>query len=231
MDKTKGTFFISSALYPSIGSSIYNEEERFEQTLETIKSIDLFCDDNTKIIFDSSPKKPNEKYISHLRKTGILFFYFGDDPEVNVYSQKDTKGISETLSFKSCLNFYRKSRFESNRIYKISGRYQINENFILNEDSYKNKFVFLRAIDSHLPIHERIYNNNEKLLSIRLWHMDCNCLDIFYNKMNNIIEDCITYNIDVEHSYYKNLCDESIVQVNKIGVQGFCAPNGVYVNE
>ena len=71
----------------------------------------------------------------------------------------------------------------------------------------------------------------DKLYRLRFWHMDASCLNTFHEKMKSIFNDCAKYNIDVEHSYYKNLHTEKVVEVDKIGVCGNIAPTGEYIDE
>ena len=47
-----GVWIINSALSAAPGLSIYSEEERTLQTIETLKSIDQHCPNNRKFIFD-----------------------------------------------------------------------------------------------------------------------------------------------------------------------------------
>ena len=47
-----GVFFISSAIKVK-QLSVFNNDERFTQTLNTVKSIDKFCPSNVKYMFDA----------------------------------------------------------------------------------------------------------------------------------------------------------------------------------
>ena len=55
-------FFVNHALKVN-QLSVYNDEERFQQTLETLNSINKYCPNNQIFIFDSSPEMPNTSYI------------------------------------------------------------------------------------------------------------------------------------------------------------------------
>ena len=41
----------------------------------------------------------------------------------------------------------------------------------------------------------------------------------------------VKYNIDVEHSYYKNLNKYKWITINPIGIEGVIAPTGAIINE
>ena len=75
-----GIFFINHALNVK-ALSVYNEQQRFEQTLETISSIDKMCPNNRKYIFDSSPIEPNNDYFKELNNRNVEIVYTGQVEE------------------------------------------------------------------------------------------------------------------------------------------------------
>ena len=210
---------------------MYSEKERFEQTLETLSSIDKYCPNNNKFIFDSSPEQPNVDYIQELTNKGAVFFYTGDEPDVKRFSLLGQRSIAETITFLYFLNWFNKQDFKAKRIYKLSGRYRLNDNFIVDNDRFKDSFVFSTALDSWMPKnHQNIIGVN-KLFRLRLWHMDYNLLESFHLQLSKILQDCANYSIDVEHSYYKNLHTYKTIELDKIGVCGNTAPDGEYIDE
>ncbi len=71
----------------------------------------------------------------------------------------------------------------------------------------------------------------DRIFELRLWHMDYNLLDVFRMELSNILNDMVKYNIDVEHSYYKNLNKYKWTTVKPIGLEGVIAPTGAIINE
>lgn len=225
-----GVFFINHAL--SVNHlSVFDDRQRFQQTIETVNSIDKYCPNNVKYIFDSSPNVPKEEYLKQLNSMGVVILYVGQQPTIKNYSNAGARSLAECIAFGIFLDWFKENKVESKRIYKLSGRYQINENFVLNDDSYKDAFVFANALDSWMPKSQQESAGVNKLYRLRFWHMDSNCLDTFHNKMKLIFNDCSNFGIDVEHSYYKNLHMHKVVEVEKIGLSGHIAPTGEYVNE
>lgn len=227
---TDSIWFINHALKVN-QLSVYNNEQRFEQTIETINSINNHCPNNKVFIFDSSPEKPDSSYIEELCCRGISFYYYGDNLEVNEYSRLGHRSIAECITFISFLDWFKQQNYTAKRIYKLSGRYRINENFIHNDETYKDSFVFAEALDSWMPEQMQRFAKVNKLLRLRFWHMDYNLLDTFQKELKNILHDCMTFGIDVEHSYYKNLHTYKTIELDKIGVCGNIAPNGEYIDE
>jgi len=225
-----GVFFINHAL--SVNQlSVYDDEKRFEQTIETIESIDKYCPSNEKFMFDASPNAPKTEYFDELNKLKVNILYCGQEPAVKHFSDRGARSVAECISFGIFLDWYKENKVESKRIYKISGRYKVNDNFVLDHPLYKDSFVFSTALDSWMPKNKQIESGVEKLYRLRFWHMDASCLETFHNKMKDIFNDCAKYNIDVEHSYYKNLHKEKVFEVDKIGVCGNIAPTGEYIDE
>ena len=81
-----GIFFVNHALKVN-QLSVYTEEERSKQTIETLDSINKYCPSNQVFIFDSSPERPNVEYFQELSDRGAIVFYTGDEPDVKKFSQ------------------------------------------------------------------------------------------------------------------------------------------------
>ena len=61
--------------------------------------------------------------------------------------------------------------------------------------------------------------------------MDYALLDNYNEVIKNIAIDCANLGIDAENSYYKNIPKDLLYEVEKIGVEGYVSPVGVYENE
>jgi len=226
-------FFINHALKVN-SLSVYSNEERFEQTLETISSIDNYCPNNIKFVFDSSVEMPDENYVKELTDRGVNFYYMGNIPSVRGFSklgQYGTRSIAECISFIHFLDNFKQLNIKAKRIYKLSGRYRLSDNFILEDNRFADAFVFSEALESWLTPIKKTEYNIDKLYRLRLWHMDYSLLDSFTLLLPKILQDCATYGIDVEHSYYKNLHTYKTIELDKIGVCGNTAPDGAYIDE
>lgn len=227
---TDSIWFINHALRVN-QLSVYSNEERFNQTIETLDSINEYCPDNKVFIFDSSPEVPAAEYIRKLNDREVFFFYSGNNPDVRDFSLRGHRSVAECITFISFLDWFKKQNYISKRIYKLSGRYRVNSNFVRDDETYKDSFVFSNALDSWMPEDRQRFTKVDKLFRLRFWHMDYNLLDIFQKEMYTILNDCMTFGIDVEHSYYKNLHTYKTIELEKIGVCGNIAPSGDYIDE
>lgn len=229
-----GIFFINSAIDTSKTPdlSIFDVPRRFQQTIETLDSIDKHCPNNLKFIFDQSPAEVSEDYQRQIaERENTWFIDMGKHEYVSMLSLNRLRSLAETYAFMGFIDWFNHYNFVSKRIYKVSGRYTLNENFVLDDPSYKNAFVFADALDSWMGKEHQETANVDKLYRLRCWHMDYNLLNTFRETLPKIFEDCSTYNIDVEHSYYKNLHQNKVVELENIGVSGIIGPSGEKIYE
>lgn len=225
-----GLFFISSALNVK-QLSVFNNQQRFEQTIETIKSIDKYCPNNIKYIFDTSYELPNEEYLKELNSMGVKIFFAGNHRDVKMLSESGQRSLAETVGFILFLNYFKENPVEAKRIFKMSGRYKLNDNFVPFKEEFKDSFVFLPTVNSWMPKPHQEAAGVDRIFELRLWHMDYNLLDTFQLTLYNIFDDMVKFNIDVEHSYYKNLSTCKWTTIEPIGLEGAIAPTGEIINE
>jgi len=226
------TFFINTALNVK-RLSVYDNDTRFSQLMGTLDSINRYVLGNRKYIFDSSPEEPDLEKVRILEAAGVNFMYFGADPVVKAYSDAGFRSLAETTSFKMFLKQV-KYRIEPGRIYKLSGRYQLNENcsMAFQGSDLTDSFVFSKALDSWMHPHAQARAGVSKLFRLRFWHMDTSLLEFFISKLDFIYQECLDHHIDIEHAYYKVLSPfDNIKEVDKIGVEGYIAPSGEWIEE
>ncbi len=229
-----GVFFIGSALNVK-QLSVFNNDERFKQTIETIESIDKYCPNNMKVMFDTSYSEPNPEYVAELMARGVRYYWTGVNGDVQRLSEAGQRSLAETIGFIMVLNafnsYMKVANLDVKRIYKISGRYKLNEHFIPDREDFKDSFVFLPTVGSWMPEPHQLAAGVDRIFELRLWHMDANLLDTFSKEIYNIFDEMSKYNIDVEHAYYKVLSKYKWTTVKPIGLEGVLAPTGVIINE
>ena len=136
MEETDVVFFINSAMNVT-GRSLYSNDVRWEQTQETIESIDKHCPNNIKYIIDGSYLPIEEYKLEWLKERGVRIAQTGHIPGIKEVSQHIANygignSIAETQSMFHFVGWYNtvmKNEIKAKRICKLSGRYKINENF------------------------------------------------------------------------------------------------------
>jgi hypothetical protein len=212
--------------------SVYTEEERFTQTMETIASIEKYAP-GLVFMFDNSPELPNEHYVEAFRDVGVNWIYSGGLEETQKFSKLGMRSIAETHALIEVAKALTPiiEQYDDARIIKLSGRYRLNDNFIIDHPEFKDAFVFQQPMDSWMTPEKQLLVGASKLYNLRLWHMDVSLWKTFCSELPNILNDCLTHGIDIEHSYWKNLHKYKVVPVDKVGVNGNIAPSGDFIDE
>ena len=159
------------------------------------------------------------------------FIDMGSHDGVNMLSLNGMRSQAECYAFMGFLSWFKQQNIKAKRIYKLSGRYTLTDDFVLDAPEYKDSFVFAKALDSWMPKGMQEVADANKLYRLRLWHMDYNLLETFSDALPLIFDDCSTYGIDVEHAYWKHLHKYRVVELDKIGVKGIIAPSGEQIDE
>lgn len=218
---------------------IFSYPQRYEQLLTTIKSIKQRVPKSDIVIYDASENPlpdgdvkglnalvnqvvvlNNDRYVQFLK-------YHSKDPSPNKFEKKTVGEIQSMLAF---LTFLKNANKTYDRVFKLSGRYQLNDNFnAANHSSQSDMCVFLNK--------ETWYD--EQVFPIRLWSFDYNRLDTILNVFHNMQRH--TYELVaktkkfeiVEFTFTKFIESFQVpyITVNKIGVTGLMGLNGKIIDE
>lgn len=239
---------LTSAIYTNYG--VYSTEDRIEQTIKTVESVKkylpkayiIFIDNSKEIIKeDNSPElkillNSIQYYIDNSIDSDIKYFH------KNVSNYDIGKNAMEAIGlFKGFLHIMNSPDLShlvknSNRIFKLSGRYQITDNFNLrNFDnlSTEGKYIFKKAQPSWIPEEHTGVNSQ---LQTRFWAFDPQLFLPTIHMYKSIIENMInTFNqgkyIDNEHSMSKFIPKDKLIELDIVGVCGNIAPNGMIVSD
>jgi hypothetical protein len=226
IDNSKKLFIISSSINTKYGQ--YDINTRFQQTLNTIKSVKDKAPGCKILIFELSIDKLNQDQINQLNVD-----YYIDDlgiPDLNeVYNigaEGIVKNISEVYAMNKLLVYMKENDFHNKfiRIFKLSGRYELSDNFNMQVYDNLDECYTFNAIHSH-----KYYNT-------RLYSFSTSLLDHYIETFKNVLVDInnMRYNgayMDIEHSLYKNLDPNLCVVLPYVGVTGYQASNAGLINE
>ena len=205
---------------PSV--SKFSNDERFEQTLETLKSIDKYCPNSLKLVVEVSYTPPEQYKIDELVKLGAVYINGSENETVRQYSEAGHRSLGETCAMLIALNYIEKNSLKAKRLYKMCGRYCLTEDFKYDVENQKDSYVFLP------PRFEPGLGN---ILETRLWHLDFSLLENFKEKINKIFQDLLNGCNCIELSFYNNLHSEKITYVSPIGSEGQMGFFGNYIRE
>jgi hypothetical protein len=146
----------------------------------------------------------------------------------------EAMGLMKALTYINSDEDMKKEIDSADRIFKLSGRYQVNDKFnIANFDNAntKDKYVFKKAQPSWInPVDTGV----NTLLQTRLWSFTPSLFIATIDMYKNIIENMIRlFNenkyIDNEHSMSKFIPKDKLVELETVGLIGNIAPNGMMI--
>ena len=183
--------------------SVFNREERFTQLKKTIESIKEKFKQIKLIIVECTDFNKEEK----------LYIEENCDIIINLWDKKylhssifgKSKSLGEGTMTIEALKYINEQKLEFNYLYKISGRYWLNENFKIDNIEYN---IFKKI------------NNNENNIFTALYKIDkktCNeLLEFLINNIQNM-QKYIGYEVLFSH-FVKNI-DKRFVDT--IGLSGY----------
>ena len=230
-------FLVTSAIYTSYGKC--STEERIEQTKQTIKSIETYTPDSTIVLLDAGEKSVDIDFgvelIDYTQKEIIrepLDYYLSNNKDIE--PEIIVKSMLEIIMFEDYLNTNSISSHE--RVFKLSGRYRLNSKFNYNKHlESRNKVLILP------PYHSQHLYNTEVSSSMfqymtRCWSFDSSLVSNIlktYGKMKRdiILASKTERQGDIEHLLYKHLDKRLVEHIEIMGVEGYWAPRGKWIEE
>lgn len=230
----KNLFIVSSCLIPTIGQIEIND--RVNQTKQTFESIRKIP--NNIIIFaDVSTTSISTETLSLFDGLYDMHFDLSKNTDIMNLSLSGKKSHAETLLLLNVISQFKnnlglmKLLFSVKRVFKLSGRYQLTEEFDI--DSYNDcfgKYVFKKRISSWLPEDVKNRFNSTDLLTTRLFSF---CPSLIDNYMQVLVDNFryLDMGFDTEHAHFLNISKEYLTEYDTIGVKGVIASNKEIIKE
>ena len=242
----KNIVLLTSALYTNYG--IYKSAERIQQTLDTAKSAKKYIPGAVIILVDNSKTDVQNDTSAEFEELIDLVDYYidnSDDEDIKYFHNNvanydigknamEAMGLHKALTYINSDEDIKKVITNADRIFKLSGRYQVTDKFDIakfSNDNTKDKFVFKRAQPSWINPQDTGVNT---LLQTRLWSFTPGLMEETMDIYKKIIENMIRmFNenkyIDNEHSMSKYIPKDRLVELDTVGLVGNIAPNGMMI--
>lgn len=191
--------------------SIYSPEQRLTQTIETIKSVRDNIPNSFIVLYDNSILN-NDEYYSIVDRVDCFINHHNDEV-INEFTNNSIHKlfgeISQTYKMLEYIKIYHKNMNIKN-IFKITGRYTLNEEFEFKNIDDINNIIFKR----NLEVEDRLYYytcfykiNKEKI-------------ELYYDTIKELFEDIQTgaYEFEEWEVLLPNLLYGEFEQVDKLGV-------------
>ena len=245
----KFLFLVGSALkhFQEDKFSAYDEEQRFEQTLETIECIRKKVPESYVVLFECSSKPIDETQKDILKEKSDLFLEFCEEPVLKqIYENLEErpelitygKSLLETRGLLNTLYAIKKHNLfsDSQRVFKLTGRYLLNDDFDIQD--YESKFLegkYVLKRYEYLPQEAENYDEKELenvyaylygakgMMITGLWSFD----RMLFNEIVESLERAFVYmekmmqytsGTDVEHSLYRFINKKDIINVPNLGL-------------
>jgi hypothetical protein len=242
----KNIVLLTSAVYTNYG--IYKPAERIQQTLDTAKSAKKYIPGAVIILVDNSKVDVQNDTSAEFEELIDLVDYYidnSDDEDIryfhnNVANYDIGKNVMEAMGMMKALTYINSDAdmkaviTDSDRIFKLSGRYQVTDKFDITKfdnANTKDKYVFKKAQPSWInPADTGVTT----LLQTRLWSFTPGLFLSTIDLYKNIIETMIRLvnenkYIDNEHAMSKFIPKDKLVELETVGLQGNIAPNGMMI--
>ena len=231
-------FLVSSAIHAKHG--VYDTQTRLEQTIETCKSIKNKCDAEI-ILLDGGYQDITKEERDILSQYIDKFYTFSDAENIQQIQQVPNhdivKNMIEIIMYGS---FFDKAiedgwREKYKRIFKMSGRYTLNDDFNYDKHMQAVDKIIVRGPFTSQFRQETTGGITLQYMS-RLWSFDAFLLpyvrDLYTDMFNHMTERLTAKGyIDIEHLLFHHLDPVLIENIGKLGVEGNIAPNGARVTD
>jgi hypothetical protein len=224
----KTLFIVTSALNADMGT--ISRDDRFEQTLRGLLSLRKKVPNAIVLLADGSPHKLEQEKIQALSRYANFVADFSGDKQINEFSVNHRKSEAENvLLIKTLLLFKQdyglmKMLHSINRIFKLSGRTDILDDFNLEGHNHFGRYVFKKRIPTWLTDSRKELATD--LLITRMFSFCPSLLNDYIDVMDSNIKLMIQTRIDTEHAHFLNIDKDYLVELDKIHCQGAVASTG-----
>lgn len=221
----KNLFIITSSIKPNIGA--FSDDQRFEQTMETLKSVRLTVPDAIILVSDASVRPLTDEQKMLISQNSNYYIDMGQEPTVKMLSERGMKSQAENLMMFHTLQTLKQApqvnRLMNSvkRIFKFSGRSVLEDSFDITEyDDLFGKFVFKKRIPTWMP-----QNHVSHLFITRMFSMCPSLIDTYLGVIGNNLR-LVDAGFDTEHAHFANIPQQYLVEFDKLHCWGWLAGNG-----
>jgi hypothetical protein len=224
----KQLFIVTSALNSQMG--VINRDDRLKQTLDGLLSLREKCPDAIILLADGSPEKVETEKYEKMQALVDLVADFSSDKDISQFASTGRKSEAENVLMLKVLSLLKYEQgmmrlLQSvNRIYKLSGRTDIDEGFDVNEHNHFGKYVFKKRMSTWLQgERQEIFTD---LLITRLFSFCPSLIDDYAITCRRNIDVIMETGVDTEHAHFFNIDSDKIVELDTIHCRGTVASTG-----
>jgi hypothetical protein len=203
-------FIVTSAI--NCNYSVFDKNTRYEQTIKTIQSIRKKYPSTYIFLFEKN--KLEYDFQNNLKKLVDKFEFLKHELEVTT---NYNKSIGEAELMWNALSDPIISSFDY--IFKISGRYCLNDDFdpwyITSEN--KNKIIGKRVCQPYMAPHESFYTT-----------LYCVGKEMFGYACKSFKSVPEKFFENIEHTIFRDIDENNLINLELLGVEGYISPTGCF---
>jgi hypothetical protein len=195
------------ALSYSATRSVYTSQERFEQTKKTISTIREKIPENKIILVECS--RLTDKETAYLKSKTDIFLNIMDTNDNTLINRMFTpsKSMGEGTMTTYALEYLCKKNIEFRNLFKVTGRYWLNDNFVYS--NYENDIPLVRCIE-----------NSKSNIVTSLYKLPYKYIHDFHVFLKNTEEDfhkCVGYEM-VFAKFIQTI--DNVIYIENLGCSG-----------
>jgi hypothetical protein len=212
----KNLFLVTSALRPLTG--VWTPEDRFSQTVATLKRIRELVPDSI-ILFTDASVNPVPQMDKDVIANYCNFYYdFGEEPTVKALSTYKQQSAAETVLLFATLNQLKNEPVlkQVKRIFKVSGRTLLTDGFNVDDHDHFGKFIFKKRTPTWMP---NVQLEATHLLITRMFSFCPSLIDTYMESLKKVLP--LTDFMDFEHAHFVSVPKEYLMEFDTIYCRGW----------
>lgn len=185
-------FIVTSTLYSH--KTCYSVEERFNQTMNTLCSIREKDPDSYILLIDNSHIELPEEYLRSLEQNSDKFVRYEHNLASLYYNLTANKSLGELMLMHRALEEMERMGIEFDRVFKLSGRYLLNENFHIRE--YDTAPSLIIGALNNWGIHDKGEETSRPSFETALWSFP---FEQFNNVKNSLLVGAYDFILKKNH--------------------------------
>ena len=225
----KNLFIVTSALKPTIG--VINEEDRFIQTIDTLKSLREKVPDAIVLFSEGSPNEVEQEKYQEIAQYVNAIVPWNLDTDIQQLAKNGAKSLAESVMvFKMLVALKQNPELAKmlssvKRIYKYSARSSFNDEFDLSKyDDLFGKYVFKKRMPTWMQDQRK--DIADHLLITRFFSFCPSLIDDYINSLRTIIDVIQKHGLDTEHAHYYAINKNHLIEFDTLDVEGIMGGTG-----
>lgn len=228
-------FIVPSCIKSNIGK--ISVDDRYQQTLRTFETIRERVGNDAAIVFvDSSIGGLEENRKQEIVSKVNYFLDFSGDPTAQELNKQGLKSFGESYLLGRGILFVKEtfdlSLTPNARMFKLGGRCELLESFTMKDyhSGVDGKFVFKKRLESWMPKDMQNRLAATHILETRLYSWSFSLVDEYLHVLDSNVA-LIRQGLDTEHSHFKNIPKDKLVEFDKLHVRCFVAAGAYYIED